>query len=73
MTVARLVFPALRARRGGFAHERAKITAALQAGVGGFILFGGTRASVTALTGALRREANRGLLIGSDLERGPGQ
>jgi beta-glucosidase len=75
MIRARLVFPALRARgRGGvFTHERAKITAALAAGVGGFILFGGTRASVTALTRALRLEAKRGLLIGSDLERGPGQ
>ena len=73
MTRARLVFPALRAQRGVFTHERAKITAALAAGVGGFILFGGTRAAVTALTRALRRDAKRGLLIGSDLERGPGQ
>ncbi|MGH7671586.1 MAG: glycoside hydrolase family 3 N-terminal domain-containing protein, partial [Gemmatimonadales bacterium] len=73
MTRARLVFPALRARRGGFAHERAKIDACLAAGVGGFILFGGTRRAVTALTRALRLEANRGLLFGSDLERGPGQ
>jgi beta-glucosidase len=73
MTRARLVFPALRARRGVFTHERAKITAALAAGVGGFILFGGTRRAVTDLTRALRHEANRGLLFGSDLERGPGQ
>jgi beta-glucosidase len=73
MTRARLVLPALRARRGGFAHERPKIEAALAAGVGGFILFGGTRRAVTALTRALRDEANRGLLFGSDLERGPGQ
>jgi beta-glucosidase-like glycosyl hydrolase len=73
MNRARLVFPALRARRGVFTHERTKIAAALAAGVGGFILFGGTRAAVTALTRALRREANRGLLVGSDLERGPGQ
>ena len=73
MTRARLVFPALRARRGVFTHERAKITAALAAGVGGFILFGGTRAAVTALTRELRLAANCGLLFGSDLERGPGQ
>ena len=73
MTRARLVFPALRARRGVFTHERAKISAALAAGVGGFILFGGTRRAVTDLTRALRNEANRGLLFGSDLERGPGQ
>ena len=73
MTRARLVFPALRARNGVFTHERAKIKAALAAGVGGFILFGGTSRAVTNLTRALRNEANRGLLCGSDLERGPGQ
>ncbi|HEY3279001.1 MAG TPA: glycoside hydrolase family 3 N-terminal domain-containing protein [Gemmatimonadales bacterium] len=73
MTRARLVFPALRARRGAFGHERAKIDAALAAGVGGFILFGGTRASVTALTRALRAQAGRPLLIGADLERGAAQ
>jgi beta-glucosidase-like glycosyl hydrolase len=70
---ARLVCPALRARLGSFAHERAKITAALAAGVGGFILFGGTRAAAAALTAALRREAGRPLLLGSDLERGAAQ
>jgi len=73
MTRARLVFPALRARNGVFTHERAKIKAALAAGVGGFILFGGTRAAVKALTLALGRQVERGLLFGSDLERGPGQ
>ena len=73
MTRARLVFPALRARNGVFTHERAKIKAALAAGVGGFILFGGTRAAVKALTRALGRQVERGLLFGSDLERGPGQ
>jgi len=70
---ARLVCPALRWRRGSFRAERAKIEQALAAGVGGFILFGGTRAAVTALTGALRDTAGRPLLLGSDFERGPGQ
>jgi beta-glucosidase-like glycosyl hydrolase len=73
VTRARLVLPALRGRRGSFAHERPKIDAALAAGVGGFILFGGTRASVTALTRALRRQAGRPLLLGADLERGAAQ
>ena len=74
-SLARLVFPALRWRpsAGSFEHERAKIDAALAAGVGGFIIFGGTRAVVTSLTGELRRQAGRPLLIGADLERGPGQ
>jgi beta-glucosidase len=70
---ARLVCPALRWRRGSFRSEQAKITAALEAGVGGFILFGGTRAAVAALTNTLRHSAHRPLLIGSDFERGPGQ
>lgn len=70
---ARLVCPALRWRRGSFRSERAKIEQAIAAGVGGFILFGGTRAAVTALTSALRDTAGRPLLLGSDFERGPGQ
>ncbi len=72
-SLARLVFPALRWRRESFAHEQAKIAAALAAGVGGFIVFGGTRDAVTALTGDLRQQAGRPLLIGADLERGPAQ
>src|SRR3979409_76429 len=70
---ARLVCPALRWRRGSFRSERRKIEQALAAGVGGFILFGGTRAAVTALTSALRDTAGRPLLLASDLERGAGQ
>ena len=46
---------------------------ALAAGVGGFILFAGTRAAVTALTNEIRTKAGRPLLLGSDLERGAGQ
>jgi len=74
-SLARLVFPSLRwhPTQGGFDHERAKIDAALAAGVGGFIIFGGDRASVTALTSELRGRARHPLLIGADLERGPAQ
>jgi len=72
-SLARLVFPALRWRGGSFDHERAKIDAALAAGVGGFIIFGGTPASVGALTRDLRQGAGRPLLIGADLERGVAQ
>jgi beta-glucosidase len=70
---ARLVCPALRSRRGSFAHERDKIEAALAAGVGGFILFGGTLEAVRALTRDLKQHAGRPLLFASDLERGAGQ
>jgi len=73
-SLARLVFPSLRWReKGGFEHERPKIDGALAAGVGGFIIFGGDRESVGSLTRDLRRAAGRHLLIGADLERGPGQ
>jgi len=74
-SLARLVFPALRWRRESFEHERAKIDAALGVGggVGGFIVFGGTRDAVAALTSELRARAGRPLLIGADLERGPAQ
>ncbi len=71
--VARLVCPAIRWRRGSFNSERSKIRDAVAAGVGGFILFGGTRAAVAALTASLREKAGRPLLLGSDFERGPGQ
>lgn len=72
-SLTRLVFPALRWRGESFAHEHAKIDAALAAGVGGFIVFGGPRDQVAALTRDLREQAGRPLLIGADLERGAAQ
>jgi beta-glucosidase-like glycosyl hydrolase len=69
-----LVLPALRWREDGdFAHEQPVIDAALEFGAGGFIVFGGTEASVRRLTDDLRAAAGRPLLIASDLERGAGQ
>lgn len=66
--------PALRAAPdGGFGHEAARIADALDLGVGGFIIFGGTVESVRRLTADLFRRAGRPLLIASDLERGAGQ
>ena len=70
----RLILPALRANaEGGFGHEAARIADALDLGVGGFIVFGGTIESVRRLTTDLLRRAGRPLLIASDLERGAGQ
>ncbi|MEZ0333774.1 MAG: glycoside hydrolase family 3 N-terminal domain-containing protein [Gemmatimonadales bacterium] len=70
----RLILPALRWRpETGFGHEAAAIADALDVGVGGFILFGGTVESVRRLTADLIRRAARPLLIASDLERGAGQ
>ena len=74
MNPGSLVLPALRWREDGdFAHERPVIEAALRFGAGGFIVFGGTEASVRRLTSDLRAAAGRPLLIASDLERGAGQ
>src|SRR5207245_2692828 len=56
---------------GGRRHPR--LGAPLAAGVGGFIVFGGTREAVATLTRELREQAGRSLLIGADLERGPAQ
>jgi beta-glucosidase-like glycosyl hydrolase len=70
----RLILPALRASAdGGFGHEAERIADALDLGVGGFIIFGGTVESVRRLTADLLRRAGRALLIASDLERGAGQ
>jgi beta-glucosidase-like glycosyl hydrolase len=72
--VGRLIMPALRWREGsGYAHEHQAITAALEQGAGGFIIFGGPAFMAQALAADLVRRAGRPLLIGADLERGAGQ
>ena len=72
--VGRLIMPALRwSPETGFAHEEPAIAAALEAGAGGFIIFGGPADAVRSLTTSLVARAGRPLLIGSDLERGAGQ
>ena len=74
MTHARLVFPVIRwSAESGFGAEQPAIARALELGVGGFIIFGGTAEAVAALTSDLERRAGRPLLFGSDLERGAGQ
>jgi beta-glucosidase len=73
-TPARLILPALRSEAlSGFAHEAGRIAGALEIGVGGFIIFGGTAESVRRLTSDLLRRAGRPLLLAADLERGAGQ
>jgi beta-glucosidase-like glycosyl hydrolase len=71
---ARLILPALRSDAlSGFAHEAGRIADALEIGVGGFIIFGGTVETVRRLTADLLRRAGRPLLLAADLERGAGQ
>jgi beta-glucosidase-like glycosyl hydrolase len=71
---ARLILPALRSEAlSGFAHEVGRIADALEIGVGGFIIFGGTAETVRKLTADLLRRAGRPLLLAADLERGAGQ
>lgn len=73
-SAARLILPALRSDAlTGFAHEAGRIADALEIGVGGFIIFGGTAESVRKLTTDLLRRAGRALLLAADLERGAGQ
>jgi beta-glucosidase-like glycosyl hydrolase len=72
--LAQLLLPAIRwdpAR--GYDGELALIDRALEAGVGGFILFGGRVPDVLALTAELRARSQVPLLIAADLERGAGQ
>lgn len=74
MSVARLVIPAIRWDPvSGFAEAWPVARAELEAGVGGFIIFGGTASAVRELTAELRRLAGRPLLLAADLERGAGQ
>lgn len=74
MNPAELLVPALRWDRDrGFDQQRALIEKAIELGVGGFIIFGGTAAAVQELTSELRERSREPLLIGADLERGAGQ
>ncbi len=65
--------PALRWQGSGYGHEHQAITAALEQGAGGFIVFGGPAFMAQALATDLVRRAGRPLLIAADLERGAGQ
>jgi beta-glucosidase-like glycosyl hydrolase len=74
LPLGRLILPALRwDAQHGFASSRAAIDHALELGVGGFILFGGTADGVRELTTELHRRSAHPLLVASDLERGAGQ
>lgn len=74
MTAAALLVPALRWDAAhGFAHLRRTIDEALDLGVGGFLVFGGTRSAAAELTAELHERSAIPLLIAADAERGAGQ
>lgn len=70
---ARLFLEAVRVDVEGLEGARERAERALEAGVGGFIVFGGEMSEVARLIEHLRREAGRPLWCAADLERGAGQ
>ena len=71
---ASLLVPALRWDAAyGFGHLADFIDDALEIGVGGFLLFGGTRDAVATLAASLHERSRLPLLIAADAERGAGQ
>jgi beta-glucosidase-like glycosyl hydrolase len=71
---AQLLIPAIRwDSQHGFDHAKPAIDAALELGVGGFIIFGGEQDAVRLLTRDLRNRSRLPLLLGADMERGAGQ
>jgi beta-glucosidase len=72
--IAQLLLPAIRWDKDkGFDTSREAIDRALDAGVGGFIIFGGTKDAVKSLTDDVYARSRIPLLVGADLERGAGQ
>ena len=72
--LAALVLPAIRwDPAAGFEPALPAVEAALALGVGGFIVFGGERGAVRALTRRIASAAPHPLLVASDFERGAGQ
>ena len=70
---AALLIPELRWDSGaGFSHLREMIDDALELGVGGFVVRGGSAEDVATLTGELHRRSGLPLLIAADAERGAG-
>ncbi|MDQ6886056.1 MAG: glycosyl hydrolase family 3 [Gemmatimonadota bacterium] len=72
--IAQLLLPALHWDPAhGYAGDRPMMERALELGVGGFILFGGSVGDARELTTELHRRSRVPLLVAADLERGAGQ
>lgn len=71
--LASLLVPQLRWDPGlGFTYLEEMIGDAIDVGVGGFWISGGSRAEVAALTAELHRRSRLPLLIGAEIDGGPG-
>jgi len=70
---AGIVLTALRLDRWGAGQVDRHIDEGISAGVGGFVVFGGSAEHVSRLTERIRADAGRDLWIAADLERGAGQ
>lgn len=73
MNPARLVFPALRWDSRTPDEVWPDVRAALDLGVGGFVVFGGSLIAMKELVGRALEHAGRPVLFAADLERGAGQ
>lgn len=73
LSAARLLIEALRLDHDPLDLIRRRAFAALELGVGGFLLFGGEAGTVADLLDELRGAAGRPLWLAADLERGAGQ
>jgi beta-glucosidase-like glycosyl hydrolase len=74
VTIASLLTPALRwSPEHGFTHLRRTIDEALEARIGGFLIFGGPRTAVGELAAELHERSSIPLLLAADAERGAGQ
>lgn len=73
MNPARLVFPAVRWGERTPDEVWPEVRRALDLGVGGFVVFGGSVSRMRELAARAREHAGRPLLFAADLERGAGQ
>lgn len=73
MSVARLVFPAIRWRGRALEEVWPEVRGAIELGVGGFVVFGGRVSDMRALAERSWDRAGRPITFASDMERGAGQ
>ena len=73
MNLARLVFPALRWKGRSPDAVWPEVRSALDLGVGGFVVFGGSASGMRVLSERARNYSGYPLLFSADLERGGGQ